>query len=297
MERTVFTAIVGNPNVGKSTLINRLVGSKIAITSHKPQTTRNRILGVVTKEDVQYVYLDTPGYHVPRTKLGEYMQKTVRETLEGTDVALFIVCPKPDFDENEGKLIEQLKKRGAPVVLAVNKIDTVVDEQRIFEYTESLNKDSFFSKVVLISALKNRGLKELEEAVTCFAKDGPFMFDRDELTDIPEKVIVSELIRECLLKFLSDELPHGTAVIIDGFKERTNGDIIDIDATIICEKKSHKGMIIGKNGEMLKKIASQARINAESFLGCRVNLKCWVKIREGWRDKDSLLRDIGIYGR
>lgn len=294
MSRTVFTAIVGNPNVGKSTLMNRLIGAKISIISHKPQTTRTRIIGIITEGDLQYVFYDTPGYHIPHTKLGEYMQRFIRDAVDGIDVALLLVNPTGSFDENEKKLLEELKRSGTPVILVVNKFDTVSSEESGKLLVESLIKNESFPDVMTISALTGQGLRELKHRISKYAVAGPFMFDEDALTDTPERVIVAELLRERLLVHLSDELPHGIAVIIESFKERPGGDLIDINVSVICEKKSHKGMIIGKEGGMLKKVASEARQNIEDFLGCRVNLKCWVRVREGWRDKESLLREIGF---
>jgi len=292
VSKTVFTAIVGNPNVGKSTLLNRLTGVKIAITSHKPQTTRTRITGILTEGGVQYVFIDTPGFHHPRTKLAEQMQKAIGAAVEGVDVALLVVTPKEALDETEKQLLGMLKRAGTPVVLAMNKSDTLAsatDEKRLLE---SLASEGDFAGILSVSALKGVGIDALKALLAERAEEGPLMFDEDTLTDIPEKTIVSELIRESLLKFLFEELPHGTAVIIESFKERPTGDIVDIDATFICEKNSHKGMIIGKGGSMLKKIATSARLNIESFLSCRVNLQVRVKVRENWRNNERYLREI-----
>lgn len=292
VSKTVFTAIVGNPNVGKSTLLNRLTGVKIAITSHKPQTTRTRITGILTEGGVQYVFIDTPGFHHPRTKLAEQMQKAIGAAVEGVDVALLVVTPKEALDETEKQLLGMLKRAGTPVVLAMNKSDTLAsatDEKRLLE---SLASEGDFAGILSVSALKGVGIDALKALLAERAEEGPLMFDEDTLTDIPEKTIVSELIRESLLKFLFEELPHGTAVIIESFKERPTGDIVDIDATVICEKNSHKGMIIGKGGSMLKKIATSARLNIESFLSCRVNLQVRVKVRENWRNNERYLREI-----
>ena len=292
VSKTVFTAIVGNPNVGKSTLLNRLTGVKIAITSHKPQTTRTRITGILTEGGVQYVFIDTPGFHHPRTKLAEQMQKAIGAAVEGVDVALLVVTPKEALDETEKQLLGMLKRAGTPVVLAMNKSDTLAsatDEKRLLE---SLASEGDFAGILSVSALKGDGIDALKALLAERAEEGPLMFDEDTLTDIPEKTIVSELIRESLLKFLFEELPHGTAVIIESFKERPTGGIVDIDATVICEKNSHKGMIIGKGGSMLKKIATSARLNIESFLSCRVNLQVRVKVRENWRNNERYLREI-----
>lgn len=294
MSKTVFTAIVGRPNVGKSTLLNRLVGAKIAITSPKPQTTRNRIMGVLTEGEVQYVFIDTPGYHIPKTKLGEHMLKSVRDSVDEIDVALFVVYPKDAFDDNEKALLRELFRAGTPVILIMNKSDTLPNAIKGEENLAMLMKEDAFSDGMLVSARTGENLDLLKRTIEQYAEEGPFFFEEDTLTDQPEKVIVAEIIREKLLHNLSDELPHGTAVSIESFKERPSGGVVNIDATILSEKQSHKGMIIGKEGKMLKKIVYEARRDIEAFLGMRVNLKCWVKVREDWRNKENIMLDFGI---
>ncbi len=293
-EKTLFCAIIGKPNVGKSTLLNYLVGAKIAITTAKPQTTRNRIMGVITKGAVQYVYLDTPGFHVPRTKLGEHMVKSVEESVSEVDCALFVTWAKDSFDEDEKKLLSELSASHTPVILVINKVDALKDKNAAAKASEALCSQYRFASAVNVSALTGENIDALERAVGAFAKDGPHLYDEDTLTDIPEKAIVAELIREKLLCNLRDELPHGCAVSVERFKERDDRPLIDIDAEIICEKASHKGMIIGKGGSMLKTIGTQARADIEDFLDCSVNLKLWVKVREDWRNSELFIKNFGL---
>jgi GTP-binding protein Era len=292
-EKSVFAAIVGRPNVGKSTLLNRMIGAKIAITSPRPQTTRNRIMGVVTNGDSQYVFIDTPGFHVPKTKLGEHMVRTVRESVSDIDCALFLTYPKDIFDETELALLRELKKTKTPVILVMNKSDTLSSKKKGRELIEALCAQYAFCGAALVSALTGNGMQDLMDELDARAAKGPHLFPADTLTDMPEKVIVAELIREKLLFNLFDELPHGCAVAVERFKERTDKDMVDIDAEILCEKSSHKGMVIGKKGAMLKKIGSEARVDIEDFLGCRVNLQLWVKVREDWRNREQYIRDMG----
>jgi len=289
----VFSIIAGNPNVGKSTLLNRLVGSRIAITSHKPQTTRTRITGILTEFETQYVFIDTPGFHAPRNKLDERMQRTISEAIADVDAALLLVPPKESLNETELELMREINGAKIPLILVMNKADTVSSANQRDFYLESLARQGSFSAVLAVSALKGEGIEELKTLLAGYAVEGPFLFDEDALTDVPEKTIAAEIIRENLLKFLSDELPHGTAVVIERFSERAKKEIVDIEATIFCEKQSHKGMIIGKDGAMLKRIATGARIGIERFSGCRVNLKCWVKVRENWRNDERHIREIG----
>ncbi len=291
--RSVFAALVGLPNVGKSTLLNRLVGAKIAITSPKPQTTRSRIMGVVTEGELQAVFLDTPGFHAPKTKLGEHMVKAVRDSVAEIDCALFVTWAKESFDETEQKLLDELAAGGVPTLLVVNKADTLKRPEKGPEAVEALRRRFPFYDAVLVSAATGDGMERLTAALDARAQEGPHLFDSDTLTDLPEKVIVAEIIREKLLLNLRDELPHGCAVSVERFKERPDGGLLDIDAEIVCEKESHKGMIIGRGGAMLKKIGSEARADAEQFLACHVNLKLWVKVRENWRDKEMYLRNFG----
>lgn len=293
LEKNVFAAIVGKPNVGKSTLLNRMIGAKIAITSPRPQTTRNRIMGVVTEGDSQYVFLDTPGFHVPKTKLGEHMVKSVRESVADIDCALFVTWPKDTLDEVETQLLDELKKSKTPVILVLNKADTLSSKAKGKAFVETLNTLFPFDSSVIVSALDGSGMDELTAALNAYATEGPHLFPEDTLTDIPEKVIVAEMIREKLLMNLFDELPHGCAVSVERFKERPDKPLIDIDAEILCEKESHKGMIIGKKGSMLKKVGSEARADIQEFLDCRVNLQLWVKVREDWRNKESVIKTLG----
>lgn len=292
-KKSVFAAIIGRPNVGKSTLLNKVVGAKIAITSPKPQTTRNRIMGVVTDGGTQRVFIDTPGFHVPKTKLGEHMVKTVRESIADIDCALFLTYPKDSFDEAEQALLDVLEKSKTPTILVVNKSDTLSSRKKGLELMEKLQEKHVFCGAAIVSALTGDGMPELMSELDRLASEGPHLFPEDTLTDVPEKVIVSELIREKLLFNLSEELPHGCAVSVESFKERADRDIIDIEAQILCEKSSHKGMIIGKKGEMMKKIGSQARADIEAFLDCRINLQLWVKVREDWRNREVYIRDLG----
>jgi len=292
-ESTVFASIVGIPNVGKSTLLNRMVGARIAIATNKPQTTRNRIMGVVTEGDTQFVFLDTPGFHKPRTKLGEHMVKSVRDTYAETDVAIFVVFPKTGLDENEIALYNELKASKIPTILVLNKADTVSSVAKSQRMIDSICEEHPFDDTVAVSATSGKNVDVLFDILKSYAVEGPHLFEADTLTDMPEKVIVSEIIREKLLTELFDELPHGCAVSIEAFKERESGDMIDISAVILCEKDSHKGMIIGKRGSMLKRIGSLARKDIEQFLDCRVNLKCWVKVKEGWRNNENYIKDFG----
>ena len=289
---SVFVALVGKPNVGKSSLTNRLVGEKVAIVTSKPQTTRTRITGIVTRGPVQYVLLDTPGVHIPRTKLGERMSKTVADSVADVDVSLMLFEPYGEFTEAEQAMIDAL--RGTPAVAVINKTDTLKDEADLAARTAKLEALGVFDKVVAISVREDKGCEELFGFLAAYGVEGPHYFDDDAYTDMPEKALVSEILREKMLLFLRDEVPHGIAVTVERFKEREDKNIIDIDANIYCERKSHKGMVIGKGGQMLKKIASAARVDCEEFLGAKVNLQCWVKVKDDWRDSDFLLNDFGF---
>ena len=294
-ERNLFCSLVGVPNVGKSTLLNKLIGFDLAIISPKAETTRNRITGVLTDEDgVQYVFLDTPGFHKPKTKLDVRLIKSVRETYLDVDCALFITTPKVSFSEDESRLLKELKQNGIPVILGINKIDTIKPPETKEKYLEILSGLYEFDACTAFSAIDNTGLEELKSVLALYAVPGPHYFPDDTLTDLPEKYVVAEIIREKLLYNLRDELPHGCATEVLSFKEREDSSIIDIDAVIYCERESHKGMIIGKQGKMLKKIASESRMKIEEFLASRVNLQCWVKVRPDWRDKDYDLKDLGF---
>ena len=289
--KTAMITIAGRPNVGKSTLTNYLVGEKIAIVSNKPQTTRNRICGIVTKDDTQYVFVDTPGFHKPRTKLGDYMVNVTRDSIADVDMTILMVEPIASIGSQEQALIEQLKSSNCPVVLAINKIDMVEKEsllEVIAVYSQAVN----FSAIIPVSAKSGDGVDMLLAECEKYAVESPFLFPDDITTDQPERQVMAEIIREKLLWTLDREVPHGTAVEITKFSERENG-IIDIDATIYCEKASHKGIIIGKHGDMLKKISSMARGDCERFMGTKVYLTTWVKVKENWRDSDFLVRNFG----
>ena len=289
--KTAMITIAGRPNVGKSTLTNYLVGEKIAIVSNKPQTTRNRICGIVTKEDTQYVFVDTPGFHKPRTKLGDYMVNVTRDSIADVDMTILIVEPIASVGQQEQALIEQLQSKKCPVVLAINKIDTV-EKDSLLEVISVYSQAYHFNAIIPISAKTGDGTDALLSECEKYAVDSPFLFPDDISTDQPERQVMAEIIREKLLWTLDREVPHGTAVEITKFSERNNG-IIDIDATIYCEKSSHKGIIIGKNGEMLKKISSMARADCERFMGTKVFLTTWVKVKENWRDSDFLVKNFG----
>lgn len=289
--KTAMITIAGRPNVGKSTLTNYLVGEKIAIVSNKPQTTRNRICGIVTKDDIQYVFVDTPGFHKPKTKLGDYMVNVTRESIADVDMTVLMVEPIASVGAQEEALIEQLKTSRCPVVLAINKIDSI-EKEKLLEVISVYSVAMNFQAIIPISAKTGDGVDALLEECKKCAIDSPFLFPEDLTTDQPERQVMAEIIREKLLWTLDREVPHGTAVEITRFSERDNG-IIDIDATIYCEKASHKGIIIGKNGEMLKKISSMARGDCERFMGTKVFLTTWVKVKENWRDSDFLVRNFG----
>ena len=289
--KTAMITIAGRPNVGKSTLTNFLVGEKIAIVSNKPQTTRNRICGIVTKGETQYVFVDTPGFHKPRTKLGDYMVNVTRDSIADVDMTILLVEPIASIGPQEQALIEQLQGSKCPVVLAINKIDTV-EKESLLEVIAVYSQAASFSAIIPISAKTGDGVDALLAECDKYAVDSPFLFPEDITTDQPERQVMAEIIREKLLWTLDREVPHGTAVEITKFSERDNG-IIDIDATIYCEKASHKGIIIGKHGDMLKKISSMARTDCERFMGTKVYLTTWEKVKENWRDSDFLVRNFG----
>ncbi len=289
--KTAMITIAGRPNVGKSTLTNFLVGEKIAIVSNKPQTTRNRICGIVTREDIQFVFVDTPGFHKPRTKLGDYMVGVAKESIADVDLTVLVVEPVASLGPQEEALIAQLKAKNCPAVLAINKIDTV-EKEKLLEVIATYSQAADFDAIVPISAKTGDGVEALLSVCAKYAVESPFLFPEDITTDQPERQVMAEIIREKILWNLDREIPHGTAVEITKFSERDNG-IIDIDATIYCEKASHKGIIIGKHGDMLKKISSMARTDCEKFMGTRVYLTTWVKVKENWRDSDFLVRNFG----
>ena len=289
--KTAIITIAGRPNVGKSTLTNYLVGEKIAIVSNKPQTTRNRICGIVTREDTQFVFVDTPGFHKARTKLGDYMVNVARESIADVDMTILVVEPIASIGPQEEGLIQQIKAQNCPVVLAINKIDTV-EKDSLLSVIAAYSEAADFDAIIPISAKTGDGVEDLLAQCEKYAVESPFLFPEDVTTDQPERQVMAEIIREKLLWCLEKEVPHGTAVEITKFTERDNG-IIDIDATIYCEKASHKGIIIGKQGEMLKKISTMARADCEKFMGTKVYLTTWVKVKENWRDSDFLIRNFG----
>ena len=292
--KTVFAALVGRPNVGKSSLLNRLVGEKVAIVTAKPQTTRTRITGILTQRATQYVFLDTPGIHAPRTKLGRRMVKTVADSVAEVDVAVMVFEPYGDFTQQEQELMDDIRAKKLPAIGVVNKTDALRKEADGVARVAQLQAMGLFERVLCVSARNGDGCEDLLQAIDAYSVESPHYFPDDAYTDMPEKVLVAEVVREKMLLYLYDEIPHGTAVTVERFKERPAQDIIDIDVNIYCEKKSHKGIIIGKGGAMLKKIASAARLECEQFLDARVNLQCWVKIKDDWRDNDVLLNNFGF---
>lgn len=287
-----FVTLIGRPNVGKSTLMNHLIGQKIAITSNKPQTTRNRIQTVYTSEEGQIIFLDTPGIHKAKNKLGEYMVSVAERTLQEVDVVLWLVEPSTFIGAGERHIAEQLAKTQTPVFLVINKIDTV-SKADILTYIAAYKDVLDFAEIIPVSALKGENTEELIQTMFRYLPEGPQFYDEDTITDQPERQIVAEMIREKALRNLSEEIPYGIAVAIDRMRERPQGNLIDIDATIVCERDSHKGIIIGKKGAMLKKIGSQARQDMENLLDCKVNLKLWVKVKKDWRDSDFLIKNFG----
>ncbi|WP_343208202.1 GTPase Era [Anaerolentibacter hominis] len=288
-----FVTIIGRPNVGKSTLMNQLIGQKIAITSNKPQTTRNRIQTVYTCEEGQIIFLDTPGIHKAKNKLGEYMVAVAERTLNEVDVILWLVEPETFVGAGERHIAEQLSRTDTPVLLVINKIDTVKKE-KILEVIQTYKDICHFQEILPVSALTGENKEELLKAIFHYLENGPMFYDEDTITDQPERQIVAELIREKALRLMKDEIPHGIAVSIESMKERSRGNMMDIQATIVCERDSHKGMIIGKQGTMLKKIGTQARVEIENLLDMKVNLQLWVKVKKDWRDSDFLLKNFGF---
>ena len=296
MEKTfsAFIAIVGRPNVGKSSLLNRFVGEKVAIVSPKPQTTRTRITGVFTEGETQFVFIDTPGLHNPRTKLSEFMVKQIKDSVVDVDAAVLVTEPLGKIHPMELELLQRFRDLRIPAILAINKIDTIPKKDVMMEKISAFSKLFPFEAVVPVSALTGDGMPQLLAELSHYAKEGPHYFPDDAMTDQPERVIVAEIIREKLLNCLSEEIPHGTAVTVEQMVEREEKDLIDIHAVIYCEKDSHKGIIIGKQGTMLKKVASQARRDIESFLDIKVNLQCWVKVKEDWRNRPGVIQDLGF---
>jgi len=293
-KRSAFITIVGIPNVGKSSILNRLLGHKIAIVSSKPQTTRNRITGILTEGDDQLVFFDTPGLHKPRTELGEYMVRAINESVPNGDAAVMVVEAGSEVRKGELSLIEKLKKAEMPTILAINKIDMLKNKkEELMEAILAYSALYDFDAVVPISAETGEGFAALKDELKKHCVEGGHFFDDDALTDQPEKVIVSEIIREKLLRLCDKEIPHGTAVVVESLTEREDSGIMDIDATIYCERDSHKGIIIGKRGAMLKKISTYSRQDIERFFGCKVNLQTWVKVREDWRNRRAMLTNFG----
>lgn len=291
-KKSGFVTLIGRPNVGKSTLMNHLIGQKIAITSNKPQTTRNKIQTVYTDERGQIIFLDTPGIHKAKNKLGEYMMKVAQSTLEEVDVVLWLVEPSTFIGAGERYIMEQLKKSKVPVILVMNKIDTV-SKEAVTAAVGAYQQEFSFAAVVPVSALRSLHTGELTSVIFRYLPYGPMYYDEDTVTDQPERQICAELIREKALRCLDAEIPHGIAVTIDRMKERPDGSMMDIEATIICERDSHKGIIIGRQGAMLKKIGTQARQEIERLFSYKVNLKLWVKVRKDWRDSDILMKNYG----
>ena len=287
-----FVAIIGRPNVGKSTLMNHLIGQKIAITSKKPQTTRNKIQTVYTCEDGQIIFLDTPGIHKAKNKLGEYMVNVAEQTLKDVDVILWLVEPTTYIGAGEKHIAEQLQKTSLPVILVINKVDTVKKED-ILQVIDNYRKLYDFAEIIPASALRVQNTKDIVNSLFKYMPYGPMFYDEDTVTDQPQRQIVAEIIREKALHALDEEIPHGIAVTIEKMRERKGQHIVDIEATIICERDSHKGIIIGKQGSMLKKIGSNARFEIEKMLEERVNLKIWVKVKKDWRDSDTLMKNFG----
>lgn len=293
-KKTAFIAIVGRPNVGKSSILNNLLGQKVAIVSSKPQTTRTKIMGVLTEDNVQLVFTDTPGFHKPKTKLGEKMIKAVDDSIGGVDSCLFVTEAKGEIKEAELDLLKKLKSERIPVVLAINKIDMLSDKQELMGRILELAKLLDFEAVVPVSARENDGMDALKDELFKLAAPSEFFFPEDTLTDQPERVLAAEMIREKILHKLSDEIPHGIAVSIERMKEREDKPIIDIEAIIYCERESHKGIVIGKRGAMLKDISTNARHELEQFFECKINLQCWVKVKEDWRNREGLIHNFGL---
>ena len=293
MPSSVFVALVGRPNVGKSSLTNYLVGEKVAIVTKKPQTTRSRITGVITKGPVQYVLMDTPGIHAARNKLDARMTQTAAASLKDVDVTMMLFEPAGEFTDAELTMVKALQK-GGPAIAVINKVDLLDSFAALEARKKQLEEFGCFDHIVTISAKDGTGCDELFAMLKPYGNEGPHYFDDDAFTDMPEKELVAELVREKALLFLREEVPHGIAVVVERFKERPDKDLIDIDVDIYCERKSHKGRIIGKGGQMLKKIASAARMDIEELLGVKVNLQCWVKVREDWRDNELQLNSLGF---
>ncbi len=306
MEKTTaaFISIIGRPNVGKSSFLNKVLGQKVAIVSDKPQTTRNRIMGVYTKEDTQLVFIDTPGFHKPKNRLGEHMMKAVQSGLSDVDAVTLVVEATPKFKLDldnlppaELELMSEIKRRGLPAILALNKIDLLQQKDALLPIISAYMAHCDFCAVVPISAKTGDGVAELLAEQLKFAKPSVHYFDAETYTDVPDRVMVGEIIREKILRLFDKEIPHGTAIDIESFYERDNKNgepVLEVGAVIYCEKDSHKGILIGKSGSMLKKVGTAARQDIEGFFGCKTNLKLWVKVREGWRDKQGVIHSLGL---
>ena len=292
--KTAFIAIVGKPNVGKSSILNKLLGQKVAIVSSRPQTTRTKIMGVLTEDNVQLVFTDTPGFHKPKTKLGEKMIQAVDDSIGGVDSCLFVAEVKGEIKPTELELLQKLKSERIPVVLAINKIDMLSDKQEMMERILELTNLFEFEAVVPVSARDGDGMDALKAELMKLAQESEFFFPEDTLTDQPERVLAAEMIREKLLHRLNEEIPHGIAVSIEKLREREDKPLLDIEAIIYCERESHKGIVIGKKGAMLKEISTNARIELEKFFECKVNLQCCVKVKEDWRNREGLIHNFGL---
>ena len=288
-----FVSLIGRPNVGKSTLLNGIMGEKISIMSPKPQTTRNNIRAIFTQKDFQIIFTDTPGIHTPQTKLGEYMVSSAKRTMDEVDICLFLVeAIDPEPTPGDERILDQLKSSGTPVILIINKID-LIQREKLLSIIDAYTKYLDFKAVIPICAVKKKGVKEVLEEILKILPEGPTYYDEDIATDQAERVMVGEIIREKILRLTNDEVPHGTGVEIISFKVRPKGKLVDIDATIYCEKNSHKAIIIGKQGEKLKQIGSFARVECEKLLDKKVNLKLWVKVKDDWRNSPSMLKNLG----
>ena len=294
MTKTVFVTLAGRTNAGKSSLLNAIIGEKIASVSPKSQTTRTRITGIKTVGETQMVFMDTPGLHKPKNKLSNHMLKTVQDSIVDIDAVLFVMdCTKP-VNEQEEELLASLHRQHTPTILVLNKIDLLEDKSKLMGQMATLYNRYQFAAVIPISVLQNDGIDLVEQEVQQLAKESPHYFPDDKITDQPEQVLIAEMIREQVLRLLRDEVPHGVAVAVERLSERDDKDLLDIDATIYCERESHKGILIGKKGAMLKRIASQARAQLEQFFQIQVNLQCWVKVKEDWRNRDGLIRNFGL---
>ncbi len=292
--KSAFIAIVGRPNVGKSSILNRILGQKIAIVSSKPQTTRTRITGILTENDIQLVFIDTPGMHKPKNELGKYMVRSVTESVAGVDMCLLVTEAGKEITQTEENLIKKFTAQNIPAVLAINKIDTIKEKSVMLTQILSYSNKFDFDAVIPVSAQDGQGIEELKEELKKHALEGGHFFDDDTLTDQPERVLASEMIREKILRLCEKEIPHGTAVVIERMSQRDDKDLLDIEATIYCERESHKRIIIGKGGSMIKKINTYARQDMENFFGCKVNLQTWLKVKEGWRNREGILKNFGF---